>query len=297
MKGTTVVKFFIAISTLFLMNVANAATSDPFCPNLFALPPWGPQATVGGLLGFSHNNITDKNDDKFIYGNLIVPVKQDSNSMWYVDGRQTVTSDCCNFVTNVGGGYRKIINNSYILGGYGFIDYEHSEYDNNFFQGHLGGEYLSPTWQVRVNGYVPIGDRNQSTDNGPPIHSDEQPVIYPGSIAIVEYPYLEHAEAGGDLQVGSTLPFAPSFFPFVGYYHFGFDQNLDTSIDGGRAGLEYTYNRWLTLFAGDQYDNLRKNTALVGASIMLGGARYATNPSAIVNYLMEESPFGINGIF
>lgn len=292
MKGSTLVKLFFAASTLLLINIANA---NSFCPDLFTLPPWGPQATVGGVLGFPHNNISSENDNKFLYGNLIVPVHQDGNSLWYVDGRQTINSDCCNLVTSLGGGYRKIINNSYILGGYGFVDYEHSGYGNNFYQGNLGGEYLSPTWQVRVNGYMPITDRNEPTDNGPPIHSDDQPPIYPGSIALVEYPYLEHAEAGGDLEVGSALPFAPSFVPFVGYYHFGFDQ--DTYIDGGRAGLQYTYNRWITLFAGDQYDNLHKNTALLGASVMLGGANHAPNPSAIVNSLMEESPFGINGIF
>ncbi len=297
MKGYTLRNLLFATSAFFLINTADALTSGSICPGLFALPPWGPQATVGGLLGFSHNSARQDDTDKYIYGNFLLPVLQDNNSMWYLDGRQTVSSDCCNYITNVGAGYRRIINNSYILGGYAFLDYERSGFGNNFYQGQLGGEYISPTWQARINGYVPVGDRNQSTDLAPPVNTDNQQIIIPGSVGIVEYPYLEHAEAGADLQIGSILPFAPSFFPFVEYFHFGFNQNLDTSINGGTAGLQYTYNRWFTIFAGDQYDNLRKNTALVGADITIGGASQSANPSSIVNSLMEETPFGFSGIF
>ena len=292
-KGSSLIKLLFAVTAFFLINTSEADNST-FCPGLF--PQWSPQATVGGVLGITHNDFKSDNTDKFIYGNFLVPVLQSNDSMWYLNGRQTVVSDCCNYTTNLGAGYRKIINNSYILGAYGFFDYEHTQFENNFYQGQLGGEYISPTWQARVNGYVPIGDRNKTTNNAPPISSDDQSIIYPGSVALVEYPFLEHAEAGGDLQVGSALPFAPSFLPFVGYYHFGFDQNLDTSINGGRAGLQYTYNRWLTVFASDQYDNLRKNAVLVGAGVTLGGAA-SSSSSAIVNSLMEETPFGFSGIF
>ena len=259
-KGSTLVKLFTAVSALFLINTTVVAQNDLFCPGLFALPQWIPQATVGGVYGFSHNG--DHNDvaDKMIYGNFLLPIVKDNNSMWYLDGRQNVGSDCCFYNTNLGGGYRRIINNSYILGGYGFVDYTRSQYENNYFQAQVGGEYLSPTWQARVNGYVPFSSRTQSTNLSAPIQSGQQPMILPGVVALVEYPFLEHAEAGADIQVGSALPIMPSLFPFVGYYHFGFDQNLDTSINGGRAGLEYTYNRWLNVFVADQYDHLSRRS-------------------------------------
>ncbi len=297
MKGSKLTNILIGFSALFILNSSLADYIASPCPKLFILPQWGPVATVGGMLSTTTLKDQEQNAFKFVYGNFLVPVMQDDNSMVYIDGRQTVESDCCNFITNLGGGYRRIINNSYILGGYAFFDYQRTGENNNFYQGQLGGEYISPTWQARINGYVPVGDRNQPTTLGPNVNDGNQPIIFPGSLAVIEYPFSEHVEAGGDIQVGSLLPVAPSIFPFVGYYHFGFGQDQDLAINGGRAGIEYTYNRWLTLFGGDQYDNLRKNTVLIGANVTLwGGARanYSTNP---LDSLMEQSPYGFTGLY
>lgn len=302
MNGPTSFKFLIGIVSFCLISNISAANvtsnnNSQICSSLFNLPQWGPQATVGGLYGFAHNSGRDDVADKVIFGNFLVPLKQNSDSMWYIDGRQLVGSDCCFYTTNLGTGYRKIINNSYILGGYGFVDYTRSQNNNNFYQAQVGGEYLSPTWQARINGYVPVGDRTQSTNLSPPIGNGEQPIIFPGTVALVEYPFLEHAEAGGDIQIGSALPVNPSLFPFVGYYHFGFDQNLDTSINGGRAGIQYTYNRWLNIFVADQYDHLSKNLAIIGADVTLSGTNPSWNPSSVVDSLMEQTPFGYSGMF
>ena len=54
-------------------------------------------------------------------------------------------------------GYRRLLNSDWIVGGYGFFDYRHSENDNNFIQGTLGVEALSVDWDFRVNGYIPEG--------------------------------------------------------------------------------------------------------------------------------------------
>ena len=236
-----------------------------------------------------------EDSDKIIHGNFLVPILTDNSSMWYLDGHQYIASDCCFYSTSLGGGYRKIINNSYILGGYSFVDYTRTSNENNFFQVSAGGEYISPTWQGHITAYVPVGNTNQSTHMQPPIAGDSQPIVLPQSVTIVEYPYREHAEGGADIQVGRAFSVMPYVLPFVGFYHFGVG-NSDTYINGGRVGLEYTHNRWLTLFATDEYDNLHKNAAILGASVTLGGVNPATNPADIDSF-MEITPFGYSGIF
>lgn len=295
MKGHSLVKPIIILSTLFLVNTSQAAYTSYFSPGWLSLPsPWVPQLTVGGAPAFTNDTIHNSDDiPKIVFANVLMPILANDSSLWYLDGHQYMTSQCCFYDSSLGGGYRQIIGNSYILGGYGFWDFTRTPDSNNFYQLSAGAELLSPTWKGHVSAYVPYGNKSQSTPNSSPEGVQQGPFL-PQAITIIEYPYQEESKGGGDIQVGRTLDFlSPSLLPFVGYYHFGF--NNDTTINGGRVGLQYTHNRWLTLFATDQYDNLNKNYVILGASVTLGTTQSPTN--SILDDLMETSPFGPSGIF
>ena len=87
-------------------------------------------------------------------GLLMVPLYQDRCTMLFADVRgQTDDNDARE--GNWGLGLRRIVNDQYIWGVYGFYDLRYSENQNYFSQGMMGMELMSVNGEARVNGYIP----------------------------------------------------------------------------------------------------------------------------------------------
>ena len=87
-------------------------------------------------------------------GLLMVPIYQDCRTMCFADVRgQTDDNDARE--GNWGLGLRRIVDDRFIWGAYGFYDLRYSENQNYFSQGMMGMELLAINWEARVNGYIP----------------------------------------------------------------------------------------------------------------------------------------------
>ena len=66
-------------------------------------------------------------------GNLFVPLLQDRDSMLFADLRGHWT-DNSTVEGNWGLAYRKILPSQWIVGAYGFFDYQNSQFNNDYYQ-------------------------------------------------------------------------------------------------------------------------------------------------------------------
>ena len=150
-----------------------------------------------------------------------------------------------------GGGYRKIFNDSYLLGGYILADYNRSPAGHKFWVGSFGVEVLNYTWDFRVNGYVPIGRKR-----------------WLGNATTRLY---EETATGFDAEIGRVLPIfgAKGLKLFVGSYHY-FMSETD-KIFGVETRLVWSLTHSLTVEVRDSYDDTRYNTAMAGLRFTFGG--------------------------
>ncbi|EKE00579.1 MAG: hypothetical protein ACD_21C00325G0006 [uncultured bacterium] len=151
-----------------------------------------------------------------------------------------------------GGGYREVFNNSYLLGGYALADYNRSPLKHNFWVGGFGVEALGYAWDLRVNGYIPVGKKYwlANTTTGA----------------------YEEAGIGFDAEVGRVLPIPKTqgVRLFVGGYRYSMNNTIG-NITGIEARLVYPITRHITLEVRDSYDSTRYNIAMGGLRLTLGG--------------------------
>jgi|GEM_PF-5470128 len=183
-----------------------------------------------GMLPFGGNGIDD-----IFYGALEADVSLKKNTGFASGG--------------AGGGYRKIFNDSYLMGGYMLADYNRSPAGNKFWVSSFGVEVLNYSWDLRVNGYIPIGKKRWKTTTG----------VY------------EETATGFDAEIGRVLPVfgAKGLKLFVGSYHY-FMSETD-KIFGAEARLVWTLTNFLTVEVRDSYDGTRYNTAMGGLRFTFGG--------------------------
>jgi len=110
-------------------------------------------------VGHTEGNWLD-NSDGYTSLNLFstLPIFETSPFMTFVDVRGHFFNDGRKSA-NVGLGLRyQLQNSSHIFGVNTFYDYREASWDHNFHQIGIGFEYLGPRFDMRLNGYVPIGN-------------------------------------------------------------------------------------------------------------------------------------------
>lgn len=110
------------------------------------------------------------------------------------------------YSAGVGGGYRKIFNNSFLVGGYLLADWNRSPLSHNFWIGNLGVEVLDYNWDFRVNAYIPVGKK-----------------YWLGDTKTGTY---EETTTGFDAEIGRILPIPKTqgLKLFVGGYRFNMNK-------------------------------------------------------------------------
>ncbi len=162
---------------------------------------------------------------------FLIPVYQDNNSMLFTDIRTRQDNEDSEEY-NLGIGYRQIIDNDWIVGGYGFYDHLRTPNNNDFSQVTFGLEALSENTDIRTNIYIPESDEKIIASGGSLLVSG-------GNIGLIGT--TEAALAGFDAEIGQKLPVdGMDLRIYGGGYHFG--KSGYESVTGPRGRIELALN-------------------------------------------------------
>lgn len=210
-------------------------------------------------------------------GLLFVPLAQDEESLFFADLRGNIF-DNSSAEGNFGLAYRRMIDDQWIAGAYGFYDVRRSQYDNIFRQGSFGVELLSIEWDFRVNGYIPNMKQQRVDALNTASLSGNNIVMRAGE---------ERAYWGTDFEVGRLLKTFPESVVdaelrgYVGGYYFDNSAPGFKEMAGPRARVEFRMfdlpflgNGSRVVLAGQyQYDGLRgsQGTGMLTVRVPLPG--------------------------
>lgn len=210
-------------------------------------------------------------------GLLFIPLSQDEESLFFADLRGNIFDDS-SAEGNFGLAYRRMINDQWIAGAYGFFDVRRSEYDNIFRQGSFGVELLSIEWDFRVNGYIPTQKQKRVDSLNTAYLSGGNIVVQGGE---------ERAYWGTDFEVGRLLKtfdemnVDAELRGYVGGYYFDNSAPGFKQIAGPRARVEFRMfdlpflgNGSRVVLGGQyQYDELRgsQGTGMLTVRVPLPG--------------------------
>ncbi len=225
-------------------------------------PKWQPYFTAGGKLG---------NQRDIAETQLFLPLAQNENSLifGYARFRADRTDD---LEGNIGVGYRRIVQNRWIAGGYAFFDYRRTTHHNAFRQLTLGGEILNENWDLRANVYLPERDKKL-------VSRATSTALVGTQIFIDTQTSREQALPGFDIELGRRIPVfnddRRELRLFLAGYHFENDDFGNISGVRGRAQLAFSdlpllgENATLRLHGETQYDDVREASHSVGAELII----------------------------
>ncbi len=179
--------------------------------------------------------------------NLFMPIWQNEDSLLFTDIRGRI-DNADSEELNLGLGFRQIINNNLILGGYGLYDRRKTGNENVYNQDTLTAEALTANFEARVNAYIPESGE-QDIGAGSAVGS-----INGGNIQVQNFSApSERALPGVDIEVGAKLNLAPNLelWSYGGGYYF--DADGFEKVAGPRGRLEMTYNNVPYLGAGSKF--------------------------------------------
>jgi hypothetical protein len=219
---------------------------------------------------------------------LMAPFVEGEGSLLFGLARGTMWDE-----TGAGGvglGYRAQALPGFILGGYGMLDYHRGQSDEGYFQGVLGLEALTESFDFRINGYLPEDDETTLADATGA--SPALPPLTVGEVAIVGHEIglvtsvtagtpglfraFERPLPGVDAEIGYRLPLpGHDFRIFLGAFHF--DHEDYESVTGPKARAEWRIhdlelfgnNSRLTLETGIRDDDVRGTDASAGVRIRI----------------------------
>ncbi|HSX26347.1 MAG TPA: inverse autotransporter beta domain-containing protein [Chlamydiales bacterium] len=169
--------------------------------------------------------------------------------MPFVDLRGHIFDDG-KWAANGGIGLRSLLGGR-VFGAYVYYDYRNTKHKNIYNQISFGLETLGNWWDVRVNGYVPIGSKESSA-------YDLAFSEFAGNNAFVTQKF-EYALAGANGEIGGYLVKwrDGDLYAAAGPYYL--KGTLGDGIWGGEVRFRGTYKTWLALEANYSYDHVFKN--------------------------------------
>jgi|GEM_PF-869770 hypothetical protein len=236
---------------------------------------------------------------------LMLPMAGNSAHNLYLDPSVGLGSDAQGYA-DLGLGYRWIKNKAAVLGLYVFGGYTREENNARLWVANPGLEALGSRWDVHVNGYIPMGDRNTAValrnPSGLPFGDSVPCTVSPGSctctggVTGVAGPifysshsmltpellpsilFVQHVGDGVDIKLGYQLFARKSLKGYVGTYFFFPSQA--NNILGGATGLEYWVDPNVKVFASYSYDTVRRSTGALGVGVEFGGTHvHRSDPS------------------
>ncbi|NQY43559.1 MAG: inverse autotransporter beta domain-containing protein [Legionellales bacterium] len=164
---------------------------------------------------------------------------------------------------NFGFGYRKLQNNTFIVGGYAFYDLKKTKNDNKLHQATIGIEFMTKNLETRLNAYLPF---NQHVlDNLNIYEINYNPVINQTSFDKTNQQTIEKGLAGFDIEIGGSLPKFSRLNTFVAFYRFS-SKEVPT-VSGYRIRSNYKLFRWLSADLEMNNDKVRGVTSYIGLNL------------------------------
>lgn len=170
---------------------------------------------------------------------VFIPLRDLDNTVYYLDFRGVVpTGD--GYESNIGAGYRRILDDGWIVGGFGFYDHIESSRQNHFNRLMAGFEALSELWEVRANAYVSLTRPKTMPVAGGALY-DEFCDTCNG--IWYEHRRNEILLSGLEVEVGRPLGNKGIMGYLGGYY---FDESNAQNSGGHRLRLDWRFGHLLT---------------------------------------------------
>ncbi len=202
---------------------------------------------------------------------LLLSLKGDERRNLYLDPQAAYGTDE-QWYADLGLGYRWIQNDAAILGGYVFASRSQVGRQCGFWIANPGVEALGSRWDARINGYIPIGGRNDEIGVFPFIQSSQ--LVFSGHTESLLTTYVNGNETqqigdGVDAKVGYQVFRNVPLKAYLGVYFFAIPHT--NNVRGGAAGVEYWFDQHVKAFVNYTYDNLQYNTVVGGLAVSFGG--------------------------
>jgi hypothetical protein len=238
-------------------------------------PKWGPHIDAEAKLG-SKRNLGE--------ADLFLPISQDNRTLVFANLRGRFDSESSR-EGNFGLGVRRMQQDGWNLGAYGYFDRRRSDTGNFFNQGTLGVEALGRDLDFRANGYLPIGTRVRD------LGETSSAALSGASVQLTTTDREERALKGFDTEVGWRLPlFDPEarrqFRLYLGGYRFSDDV---LTVEGPRIRAELTMEElpWLGKGAGlflgaeTQHDSARGGQSFLSLRLRIPLGKESARPSTL----------------
>lgn len=233
------------------------------------LPPGSPAPKWGPHIDFEAKPGSKRNLGE---ADFFLPLSQDAHTLVFSNLRARF-DDQSGYEGNFGVGVRRMLDNGWNLGAYGYWDHRRSGTGNFFDQATLGIESLGRDWELRANGYLPVGTRAYTLGN------DSTAVISGASVQVTTTTREERALKGIDAEIGWRVPLfdseaARQLRLYVGGYRFA---DAGVKVEGPRLRAELTLEElpWfgkgtrLYLSAETQDDNARGGQSFLGVRLRI----------------------------
>lgn len=212
--------------------------------------------------------------------NFFIPLGQTDRTLLFADAR-LVGDSKSNKEGNLGLIYRWQVGDDAVAGGGPFLDLRKSRTGNTFPQLTLNAHFLTSTWQVQGNLYIPSNKKKVLSRT---VSSSSQVIPMQGYLAakvneeVITY---ERTLKGADLHVSYAHPRLPYLRAGVSAYSFqakGFK-----TIQGWGQRLDYTLNDRLKFSVEHVRDSVRKSNFYAGITwtIPLSSLKKTATPSKI----------------
>lgn len=264
MKVTTKISFSI-LTLLVVLSPNVLASGNHSTTNIpdFKLKP---QATFWAFTG----------EDSFGMAQGMMPLYKGISHNLFAVG-EIADSKGSSWFGGAGLGYRMLTNyDSRVFGAYILGDYENTNLDDKFWIVNPGLESLGELWDLRVNGYLPVGSRDKIKQEG--FYSElgdwshaQWVNNYDGTYSIWDerYKQLEQMGYGADLEIARAIPQLYDLKVYLGGYYFGKYDGSPANIEGAEARFNVPIGDHFSFEARDSYDNYNHNTFMVGLKIRL----------------------------
>lgn len=201
---------------------------------------WEPYIDLEGKIG----NERDLGEIDFF-----MPLSQDNDTLFFSDIRMRKDNNSGG-EGNFGLGVRQMLDSGWNIGAYSYFDRRKTSNDNYFNQVTLGAELLGEDWDVRINTYQPIGNKNKA------VNALNTATFSGSSFTVTQGE--EVAMKGFDAEIGYRLPVfdadsGTNLRAYVGGYHFSSDTSGVDDIQGPRLRLDMTFDELPFAWEGSRF--------------------------------------------
>lgn len=168
---------------------------------------------------------------------LFLPLSQDARTLYFANVRARVDNEGSQ-EGNFGLGVRRMLENGWNLGTYGYFDRRRSS-DTGFYynQTTLGVEALGPDFDLRANAYMPVGTRSHD------LGSVSTAALSGSTVQVTTLNRQERSLQGFDAEAGWRLPLFDTearrqLRVYLGGYRFS---DAGVTVDGPRARAELAF--------------------------------------------------------